>query len=119
SIHHATQKARSTELVPAPLAPLPSPAAPALDLGFAQIARQRRSAVDFDGRTHITAEAFYAMLDCLLRRADTPPWNALTAPALLHPALMVHRIDGLEPGLYMFVRDAAALPRLQESMRPE
>jgi SagB-type dehydrogenase family enzyme len=118
SIHRATHKAlahpSSTEA-----ASLPSPPAPVLDLGFAQIARQRRSAVDFDGRTHVTAEAFHAMLDCLLARPDTPPWNALAGPPLVHPALMVHRVDGLPAGLYMFVRDPVALPALKQSMRPE
>jgi SagB-type dehydrogenase family enzyme len=119
SIHHATYKASSADPATTHLALLPSPAAPALDLRFAQMARQRRSAVDFDGRTHISAEAWYAMLDCLLCRSDTPPWNALTAPVHVHPALMVHRVHGLEPGLYMFVRDEAALPELKQSMRPE
>ena len=32
---------------------------------------------------------------------------------------MVHRVDGLEPGLYMFLRDAEALPGLKQSMRDE
>jgi hypothetical protein len=88
-------------------------------LTFAEIARQRRSAVDFDGTTRIPAVAFFAMLECLMMRRDAPPWNALPHPALVHPALMVHRVDGLEPGLYIFVRDPAALPGLRQSMRPE
>jgi hypothetical protein len=32
---------------------------------------------------------------------------------------MVHRVHGLEPGLYMLVRDAGALADLKQSMRPE
>ena len=103
---------------PGPL-PLPSPVAPALDLSFATIARQRRSAVEFDGVTRISTAAFFNMLECLLARCNTPPWNALPSASLVHPALMVHRVDGLERGLYMFVRDAPALPDLKRSMRPE
>lgn len=119
SIHRATHKPPAREeAAPTPFALFP-PAAPAIDLGFAAVARQRRSAVDFDGSTHITAEAFFAILECLLVRRDVPPWNALASPVRVHPALMVHRVDGIESGLYVFVRDLAALPGLQQSMRPE
>lgn len=119
SIHRITHKSLTPECsAPAPIA-LPCPAPPALDLSFAEIARQRRSAVDFDGTTRIAAVAFFAMLDCLMTRRDAPPWNALPHPVLVHPALMVHRVDGLEPGLYMFLRDPATLPGIKQSMRPE
>jgi SagB-type dehydrogenase family enzyme len=117
SIHAATVKPATEDAqVPGPM-PLPSPAMPALDLEFATLARQRRSAVDFDGRTRITADAFWAMLDSLLVRPDTPPWSALPAFACVHPALIVHRVEGLEPGLYLFIRDPHAMAGLRASMR--
>lgn len=119
AIHRATHKPPGRE--PTPLNPQPHPwaAMPALDLSFARIARQRRSATSFDGSAHITAAAFYAMLASLLVRRDTPPWNALMHPVAVHPALLVHRVEDLEPGLYVLVRDAAALPGLRQAMRPE
>jgi SagB-type dehydrogenase family enzyme len=118
-IQRATHKPRTQEPVaPAPVA-LPSPSAPDMELTFAAIARQRRSALGFDGRTSITDESFFRMLECLLVRGDVPPWNALPTPVLVHPAIMVHRVDGMEPGLYMFLRDPDALPGLQQSMRDE
>ena len=86
---------------------------------FARIARQRRSAVDFDGVTSLSAEAFFSMLECLLPRHGTPPWNALRSRPRVHPALMVHRVAGLEPGLYLLVRESSALASLKRSMRPE
>ena len=119
SIHRITHKTLTQEpAAPAPVS-LPRPAAPTLDLSFAEIARQRRSAVDFDATTRIPAVALFAMLECLMARRDAPPWNALQDSVLVHPALMVHRVDGLEPGLYMFLRDPAALSGLRQSMRPE
>jgi SagB-type dehydrogenase family enzyme len=119
SIHRITHKTLTQEpAVPAPVS-LPRPAAPTLDLSFAEIARQRRSAVDFDVTTRIPAVALFAMLECLMARRDAPPWNALQGSVLVHPALMVHRVDGLEPGLYMFLRDPAALSGLRQSMRSE
>ncbi len=119
SIHRATHKPVTSEQpVTEPLSP-PPPAVPALDLSFARIARQRRSAVDFDGTTHISAAALFAMLECLLPRRDAPPWNALPTPVRVHPALMVHRVNELDAGLYMLLRDPAQLPAMKQSMRPE
>jgi SagB-type dehydrogenase family enzyme len=119
SIHHATHKACTGE----PTSPTPEqrslPATPALDLSFARIARQRRSATDFDGTTYITEAAFFSMLACLSPHRDTPPWNALMSPAAVHAALLVHRVDGLEPGLYMLVRNPGALADLKQAMRAE
>jgi SagB-type dehydrogenase family enzyme len=121
SIHRATHKPDTPEQ-PLPetqsLSP-PPPADPALDLSIAEIARQRRSAVDFDGMTRISAAAFFAMLECLLPRSDTPPWNALPTPVRVHPALMVHRVGDLDAGLYVLLRDPTLLPDMKQSMRPE
>ncbi len=119
SIHRTTHKPTTTEqAMPEPLS-LPPPAAPALDLSFAGIARQRRSAVDFDGTTHISAAALFAMLECLLPRRDAPPWIALPTPVRVHPALMVHRVEGLDAGVYVLLRDATHLPGMKQSMRSE
>jgi SagB-type dehydrogenase family enzyme len=119
SIHRATHKSRTCELTSPNPEQHPLPATPALDLSFARIARQRRSAVNFDGTTCMTKAAFFSMLACLLPRRDTPPWNALMSAPAVHAALLVHRVGGLEPGLYMLVRNPGALPDLKQSMRPE
>ena len=119
AVHQVTWKPEAP--IPADLddLSLPPPADPREDIRFERIARQRRSAVDFDGVTSISANAFLAMLDCLLPRANTAPWNALQTTPLVHLGLMVHRVDGLEPGLYVFLRDASVLERMKASMRPE
>ncbi|MEO7320271.1 MAG: SagB/ThcOx family dehydrogenase [Nitrosospira sp.] len=123
SIHCATHKPRTKELhEPAPPYPiyLPQTGNPAVNLSFAQIARQRRSAVNFDGATHMSAPSFFRMLESLLPRRDTPPWNSLTpTPSRVHIALLVHRVTGLRQGLYVFLRDLAALPSMRRSMRTE
>lgn len=119
TIHRATHKILTREPDSPDPQPRPSPDAPALDLSFAAIARQRRSAVNFDGTTFIAKAAFFSMLTCLLARRETPPWNALTPPAAVHAAFLVHRVDGLEPGLYILVRNPDALLDLKQSFRPE
>jgi SagB-type dehydrogenase family enzyme len=108
-----------------PLAPrfaprgAPLPRTPALDLTAATITRQRRSAVDFDGVTAIDAEAFYAMLDPLVPRAGVPPWEAWPHAPRVHLALFVHRVTGLAPGLYVFVRAPEAAERLRRATRSD
>jgi SagB-type dehydrogenase family enzyme len=99
-------------------APPPS-RAPRLDLPAATIVRTRRSAVDFDGTTAIDAEAFYAMLEPLVPRTGVPPWDAWPHAPRVHLALFVHRVVGLEPGLYVLARDPAAIVRLKPAMSDE
>ncbi|HSJ97080.1 MAG TPA: nitroreductase, partial [Myxococcota bacterium] len=119
-VHRLTVKPElDSEPAPAPPAIHETAGQPALDLPAAQVFRQRRSAVAFDGVTRIGAEAFFAMLDATLPRRAAPPWCAWPWPAAVHPAIMVHRVDGLDPGLYLLVRDPDALPALKASLRPE
>jgi SagB-type dehydrogenase family enzyme len=90
-----------------------------------QIIRQRRSAVSFDGKTSIPAETLFRMMRRVLPATDRPqlerpvPWDAWPYAPAIHLMLFVHRVDGLTPGLYFLVRDAAKLPFIQESMNPE
>jgi SagB-type dehydrogenase family enzyme len=116
------EAARKPRTAPAPrfVAPLVSaPAPPRLDLAAATLVRQRRSAVAFDGVTGIDGDAFFAMLDALRPRAGMPPWSAAPFTPQVHLALLVHRVRGLEPGLYAFLRDAAALDELRAALRDD
>ena len=119
-VHAATSRPR-TPLAPrfAPRGVPPMEKAPALDLPAATIIRQRRSAVDFDGVTSIDAEAFYAILEPLVPRAGVPPWDAWPHAPRVQLALFVHRVAGLAPGLYVFVRAAEAAERLRRATRPD
>ena len=85
---------------------------PVLPAYPARLILQRRSALALDGRSSIDTETFFAMLARTLpdRRA---PWDAIGWDARIHLALFVHRVDGLTPGLYMFVRHAGAIERLR------
>jgi len=94
-------------------APLP---APNRRLSARQVIFQRRSAVDFDGRTGLAAEQFYLMLDRVLPRPGRVPWDALGGPPFVHLAIFVHLVTGLDPGLYILVRADAQRPGLAHSM---
>jgi nitroreductase len=50
---------------------------------------------------------------------DSSPWDAIDWPPQVHLAIFVHRVDGLVPGLYAFLRDAAVQNTWRAAMRPE
>jgi nitroreductase len=79
---------------------------------------QRRSAVALDGRSSIDAERFFAMLSSVVPGAGVP-WDALWWTARIHLVLFVHRVDDLEPGLYLLPRHPAAATRLKTAMGRE
>jgi SagB-type dehydrogenase family enzyme len=78
---------------------------------------QRRSALGFDAQSSLPAGRFLAMLRRLL--PGSPPWDTIDWPPHVHLALFVHRVEGLLPGLYVFLRDPAAFNELRAAMRPE
>jgi nitroreductase len=82
-----------------------------------QIIRQRRSLLACDGTTSIPAQRFYGMLQRIMPRAM--PWDAIPWEPAVHLALFVHRIEGIEPGLYMLARDPAKLEALRRGVHPQ
>jgi hypothetical protein len=87
------------------------------------IIRQRRSLLACDGLTSITVERFYGMLARVMPRVEreanrrTMPWDAIAWEPRIHLALFVHRVDGLEPGLYVLARNPAKVDKLKRAMR--
>ena len=91
-----------------PIAPLPHRA----------LLLQRRSAVALDGRSTIDAERFFSMLASAMP-ANDPSWPALWWDPRIHLALFVHRVEGVEPGLYLLVRNPRAMDALRTAMCPD
>jgi SagB-type dehydrogenase family enzyme len=91
------------------------PSPPPSDHSAGQLIRQRRSAVDFDGVTSIPRETFLAILDTILPRTSAPPFDAWPFPPRLHLVLFVHRVTGLEPGLYLWLRAPVDMDALQHT----
>ena len=67
---------------------------------------QRRSAMAMDGTTSLGLDRFVALLRRLLPDAG-PPFDAFSWTPRIHLALFVHRVDGLQPGLYALARTEA------------
>jgi nitroreductase len=78
---------------------------------------QRRSAVAFDARSSLSRERFLSMLSRLVPAGS--PFDALDWPPHVHLALFVHRVEGLVPGVYAFLRDSDVVDEWRSAMRPE
>jgi hypothetical protein len=78
---------------------------------------RRRSAVAFDGHSELPRAAWLGMLQRL--QPEGPPWDAIDWPPHVHLALFVHRVTGITPGVYVYVRDGTAYDELRAAMRPE
>ena len=93
------------------------PLIPSSQVAAATLIRQRRSCLALDGKTSISAETFYRMLDSLLPRPGVPPWDTLPWEPRLHLGIFVHRVRGLTPGLYLLERNAAVHERIRPALR--
>jgi len=77
----------------------------------------RRSALAFDSHGSLGRDAFFAMLDRL--RPAAPPWDAIDWPPHVHLVLFVHRVEGLVPGVYAYLRDGVVRTEWQQAMRSD
>lgn len=87
------------------------------DFDVSSIIRQRRSAQAFDAKTVLPLARFYRMLDSLLPRKNTTPFDTLPWQPRIHLVLFVHRVEGLKPGLYVFPRSESGKLLLKQNLR--
>ena len=94
------------------------PAHPAPPAYPGHLILQRRSALALDGRSSIDSAPFFQILSATMP-SDGAPWAALWWDPRIHLALFVHRVDGLEPGVYLLIRDAPAMDHVKAACRPD
>jgi hypothetical protein len=86
------------------------------DIRAAQVILKRRSAQAFDGQSVMPAQIFKQLLNSLLP-GGSPVWNLWPHTPRVHPVLMVHRVEGIAPGLYVMPRSEIAKDALKNSFR--
>jgi SagB-type dehydrogenase family enzyme len=86
------------------------------DIRAARVILKRRSAQAFDGRSVMPNAVFRQMLASLMP-GGSPVWTLWPHVARVHPVLLVHRVEGVAPGLYAMPRSDAAKPALQAAFR--
>lgn len=84
----------------------------------ADVIRQRRSAMNFDGKGFFPRERFLSLLARTLPGGCRPPFDARPMPPMVDLFLFVHRVEDLPPGLYFFSRVPANLGRIEQAMQP-
>ena len=78
---------------------------------------KRRSAVAFDAQSGLARDYFFSMLARL--RPGAPPWDAIDWPPQVHLILFIHRVEGMTPGVYAYLRDPMVLDEWRAAMRQE
>lgn len=84
-------------------------------LSAAQVILQRRSAQAFDGKSVMPHAVFRRLLGAMLP-GGSPVWRLWPHAPRVHPVLLVHRVEGIKPGLYALPRSAAAQTDLKQTM---
>ncbi len=87
--------------------PLPAPAPSTR--AFGEISRTRRSALNFTGAHSIT----FAELSALLAATAQPYRCDFASTRFVQLYMYVHRVDGLEPGVYRYWQENASLELMQ------
>jgi len=97
-----------------PLAGIPSyrPKTTVTSAPIGDVVRRRRSAQRMDGAAILPLDVFRSMLLATLPDAE-PLLSASTWPAGIALLLFVHRVEAVEPGLYLFERDEELGRRLR------
>ncbi|MFO7561784.1 MAG: SagB/ThcOx family dehydrogenase [Enhygromyxa sp.] len=88
-------------------APPAQPEPPPSGASARRLFRTRRSAVDMDGVTTLSRQAWLRMLARTLPRPGQIPFASLLGRPRVHLLLFVHRVDEVEPGLYLLLREPA------------
>ncbi|MCP5005558.1 MAG: SagB/ThcOx family dehydrogenase [Planctomycetes bacterium] len=83
----------------------------------AKIVRQRRSAQAYDKETAIGKEDFFAILDKTIPRNGCAPFDLELGKTSIHLLVFVHRVVGLDAGLYFLVRNETDYDDLRERCR--
>jgi len=83
----------------------------------AEIIRKRRSAIAFDARTALARDHFFDILDRTIPRNICAPFDVGIGHTSVHLLIFVHRVTGLEPGLYFLVRGNTDVEAIKQKCR--
>ncbi|MDP6924612.1 MAG: hypothetical protein R2568_04285 [Candidatus Scalindua sp.] len=80
--------------------------------------RQRRSAQSYDGNTAITKNEFFTISDKTIPRSHSAPFDLEPGDISVHLLIYVHRIVGLDSGLYFLIRNEEDLADVKQNCHP-
>ncbi len=94
------------------------PAQPFAGPSIGDVVRARRSVQRMDGEATLSLDAFRRICAATLPGA-APLLSAFPWPPRLTLLFYVHRVQGLEPGLYLLARQDDAVARLRQAFSPD
>lgn len=117
AIHTATKFSRQGRRSSSAAEPSPTgageirlPSAASSQRSFGEVARKRRSALNFHGGMHSIS---LAQLSAILSVASRPFSSDFSSACFVQLYLYVHRVDGLHPGIYRLWPDDAELEQIR------
>jgi len=85
-----------------------------------EVVRKRRSAVAYSAEhSSMPFETFLHMLDACLPRENQAPFSMAMGQTYVNLFLFVHRVEGLIPGIYAFLRREGVLSDLRVGLDPD
>lgn len=84
-----------------------------------EVIRQRRSVRRMNPSVNMSRTRFFTLLSRLIPDLTVDPWDAIPWRPRVYLGLLVHRVEGIDAGLYMLVRDTWALDTLKEKTNSE
>ena len=99
--------------------PPPTPEPPPHGVAAHRLFRARRSAVAMDGVTGLSRQQWLRMLSRTLPRPGQAPFASLLGRPRVHLLLFVHRVEDVEPGLYLLLRDPSMRASIAASMHAD
>lgn len=81
-----------------------------------KILRSFRSAEQFEMGASLSREDFFAILDKTLARCDRYPFDRFSVAPKVHLILFVHRVQDLQPGMYLLSRDQKSNAGLRQQL---
>ncbi|MGJ0505550.1 MAG: SagB/ThcOx family dehydrogenase [Methylocystis sp.] len=118
-VDRAVRLCRKSRTAPtAFLAETAAGAAQGVDAQIGAVVRRRRSAQRMDGAAVFPKETFAALL-AALRPGAAPLLSALPSPPRLALVFLIHRVEGVEPGVYLLERDSTNAPALRLALSPD
>ena len=117
-IGEVARATRGAQMAAGALPPPPDfPPRPDRDQPAEGVIRRRRSAVDMDGETALERDVFFRILGRLV--PSRFPFAVLPGAPRISLAVFVHRVEGLDPGLYLLLRDPSHEADLRAVLDPD
>jgi len=88
-------------------------------VGLQHLVRQRRSGVAYDAKGEASADGFFRLMESVVPLPGSFPFNAFPYAPVIDLAVFVHRVEGLESGLYWLQRHPSRLDQMREALHPK